>query len=351
MLRPSADPLGTAPRSGWTAYVSEALAQFGDVSHEDKWNGGRVFRVGEGIRFCASVSAEEVLRFKCTDVAVRSRLGAAGSDPWVTWSGPATEELPGLLVASRSAALYFNPAMLQGEHVAHTHSVFRWALKKVPEELQPPPPYHRGGATPRCPAKDQVRIALWCASLFPEPGQAPITGLVEDWLAKTYGPRDPRYAALTAAAAEARGDTIGIYLARRSAGAARTVARSKPDLVSNGVRAAAARTASALLEEGRDVTGFLAELDRRIVVAEAADEIAKRSKQPAPVVVDVLWRGRNPRGKLHGVLVSLDDGFGLVAKLHRRWQWIRTDSLEEALATVPEEQFPEAVEACLSRRV
>ncbi len=102
-------------------------------------------------------------------------------------------------------------------------------------------------------------------------------------------------------------------------------------------------------ESPEAAAAFVVELDEEIMRHELAAAIAARTKQAAPPIARVLWRGADAKGFPAWWIARLADGsYGVLGKFGPRWQW-QVDQRDATLASVPDELLDIAVDTTLER--
>jgi len=220
------------------------------------------------------------------------------------------------------------------------HTILKSALAASRPEDRPLGPWHTGGPRPVCPVRTQIGLAHALARRF-TPSLAPThrhafentLAAVEAWM---DGKADA--SALRSLADQKPGKDVVYALAMNVAGAAATLARGKPDLVSSAVQAAAAK-AVGLTPDGEETRALLHAIDQTIICGEC--EAAFHAAKHLVRVDRVLWRGADEKGKVAHLVARLSDGrFAALSKLVARKAPAWVEGLpDDAVAVLPESSF------------
>lgn len=194
--------------------------------------------------------------------------------------------------------------------LATVHSILAGALRKLPAELWPEGPLHRG-------------------ELRPDIGKA------------NY----PVLAALLADHVE-----IASHRERLLDCAEREAAIDRPDMAGSSLRPGVLWVTKALAKkaDGDDpanpCTAFLRCVDEGLRKLDVANALEKRKQQPSSPVARAIWRGDDGT-KVRIWLAQLEDGaYGLLYKPKSRYAWLEGDR-ESVLASLPDAWFGEAMAA------
>ena len=240
------------------------------------------------------------------------------------------------------------------------HAVLRKALREVPEEHRPPPPWHVDGPLLTCPALDQIRVSQWCAELLRERAPEDQRGTVDRVLAevarflaappdlKSEGSDRRLHHGLETLGEVQKGECASLVAARRAASGAATYARGKADLVFSSAAVAVSRTAKELVDDPRPISArvFLSTLDEKLMLYELASAFRERLHREPPPFAHVLFRAGDEKGKMSFWIARLASGtHGLLGRLgpgaRPRWAFVE-GSRDEVLASVPDPLFAAA---------
>lgn len=236
-----------------------------------------------------------------------------------------------------------------------THPLLGHALRAVPEDWRPPPPYHLGGPLPVLSSMAQTMIGIRCAELMRDAVVREEQQQYDEIVAaahrlyerqeayqrlKHHPPTvvDDATAGQLYKLARVGRDRPGLFPLAPLAIAALS---ARADLVGMVVKSSTQRIARFLHEAGRRAAlhDFFAGLDHGIVRHECQAAVDRYAPAPAPRVERVIWRADRGNGAAGHFLFSFAGGpLGLITKLKGRWRWTAGDR-DLVLATLPEEHF------------
>ncbi|MGC4120003.1 MAG: hypothetical protein QM765_36575 [Myxococcales bacterium] len=215
------------------------------------------------------------------------------------------------------------------------------------------------GPTPQLAPAELARLGVWCARWVEAAVPASARREFSEAIAEAEGYVADRESArrYPSSQGNARYPPEHLSIARLAAAAAR---RAVNNPAATRVALCAAVKLVVRLERGsarRDpvngalrVARFLEALDEEIFRLEASAAVLEHAGECEAEVEAVLWR-KPQGGKVAYWLLRLataEPRYGLLAKRSGRWQWIE-GARDDALSTVPDELFPEAVETSLKR--
>ncbi len=242
-------------------------------------------------------------------------------------------------------------------------------LRRGLEQARPvdrPARVHAGGPAPKIASNEgpaAFKLALWSArevhDLVPAAERAELargmTALdkadaLRDRLLAELPDREIRmgrgYEQLSTTAAKLptlKGSSEPIVAARGAIDAFRSLPGGYNDSAVAACTATVQATVTALAAAGRDVAAYLAEFDRRVLIAEV-QAVAKQRSLALSEPRRVLWRGADDKGyPAYWVVELAEDELGLVCKIGRRWR-LTTGNRAEVLATIPDSHFEIAVD-------
>jgi predicted DNA-binding WGR domain protein len=274
------------------------------------------------------------------------------------------EEIERLVIESHTIA-----QQRGGGHLAAKKLYF--PLKKGYEaaaELARPQSLHAGGPAAKILSAEgpaAFRLSLWAAEqvapLVPKKEKAALDGELErlrganatyDEITATHSDTERRmysgYEKLREVSKNLyqqmiEGDSLAVACARGCNETFRDIpgGYSQRALSDAGVAIVSAVQA---LAEGRGddaVTDFLVALDERVMIEEFNATCLAKTKQPAPAIAKVLWRGADDKGYPAFWIVRAGERYAFLGKIGRRWG-LQEGDLDSVLALVPDALFEAA---------
>ncbi|HEY3449049.1 MAG TPA: hypothetical protein VGK67_21990 [Myxococcales bacterium] len=215
------------------------------------------------------------------------------------------------------------------------------------------------GAPPQLAPEEMAQLGIWCArwveAAVPAASRQEFSEALEEAEGFAADPERARLFPYSQGHVRYRAEHLSI--ARLAAAAAR---RAVNNPAATRVALCAAVKLVVRLERGsakRDpvsgaqrVTRFLEALDEEIFRLEASAALLEHAGECECAVEAVLWRKTQGAKVAYWLLrlVAKEPRYGLLGKTAGRWRWIEGPR-DDALSTVPDELFPEAVETSLAR--
>ena len=270
---------------------------------------------------------------------------------------PDEDTLTGLIEISHRVAAQRGA----GRTVGSKRDLYRPLLKALaaaPDTLHPTVAVHANGPAAKVLGQEgpcAYALTCWAAELIGHlvpPEQQEERDRLFDMATRA---KAPEYSRMWNAAVYPKienGESPAVRAARMAVGTRGCVAGGYDQRAVSFATTAAEAVVEALLAAGEEETlrAYLVELDERVMKWELVAVASKKGKREREPAVDrVLWRGADDKGYPALWIARLAGGqHALLAKLGRRWSWLE-GSLDDVLASVPDQQFEAAAATCAAR--
>lgn len=231
----------------------------------------------------------------------------------------------------------------------NAHHMLKGALKATPRETHPPSPFHGGGPMPKFDGRAYAVGGLWLAERVRPFLDARDRDVFEEHVAAVKAEllspdSDKKRTSMLREADAAKFSRVPAKVGQWVANEAWNASHGSI-YAGTPIRAAAANVAKLLLKKApSEVAQYLAELDALCVHLEALTMLRDRHKEVPSPAVRTPFRGL-VEGRPTHYLMELQDGrWACFGKVNNRWQ-VQVGDRDTALACLPDDIFPKAVEA------